>query len=167
MATSPDTINALLGQLDGLAVRARKMFGEYGLYCGEKIVGLVCRDQLFVKITDAGLALIEEPTYAPAYPGSKDFLLIDQDAWYEGDWLKQLIVATADQLPAPKPKKHKTLGDLPYIGAPAANALAAIGVTSVSQLQEFTEKDLLAIHGIGPKAVRILRETGAKLKDDR
>lgn len=55
---------------------------------------------------------------------------------------------------------------LPYIGRPAADALAAIGVTRVSQLKEFTEKDLLNIHGIGPKAIRMLREAGIKLKAD-
>jgi len=26
------------------------MFGEYALYCGDKVVALVCDDQLFVKI---------------------------------------------------------------------------------------------------------------------
>ena len=38
------------------AVSARKMFGEYGVYCDGKIVGLVCDDQLFVKVTEAGRA---------------------------------------------------------------------------------------------------------------
>lgn len=166
MSTSANTIDVLFGQLDGLAVRARKMFGEYGLYCDEKVVGLVCDDQLFVKITDAGLSLIDEPVYAPAYPGSKEYLLINQDAWFEGDWLKRLILITADQLPAPKPKKRKTTGDLPHIGAPAVGALKALGVTSVSQLRNYTEKELLALHGIGPKAIRILHESGVILKDD-
>ncbi len=54
---------------------------------------------------------------------------------------------------------------LPYIGVPARSALEEIGVTKVSQLKEFTEKDLLAMHGIGPKAIRMLREAGIKLKE--
>ncbi len=54
---------------------------------------------------------------------------------------------------------------LPYIGRPAADALAAIGVTKASRLKDFTEKDLLAIHGIGPKAIRMLREANVKLKE--
>lgn len=55
---------------------------------------------------------------------------------------------------------------LPYIGRPAADALATIGVTKASQLKDFTEKDLLAIHGIGPKAIRMLREANVKLKEE-
>lgn len=54
---------------------------------------------------------------------------------------------------------------LPYIGRPAASALAEIGVTKASQLKRFTEKDLLSMHGIGPKAIRMLREAGVRLKD--
>ncbi len=56
---------------------------------------------------------------------------------------------------------------LPYIGKPAASALEAIGVTKASQLKDFTEKELLAIHGIGPKAIRMLREAGVRLKQGR
>lgn len=33
-----------------------------------------------------------------------------------------------------------------------------MGVTTLDQVAEHTEKDLLAQHGVGPKAVRILRE---------
>lgn len=56
--------------------------------------------------------------------------------------------------------------DLPYIGSPATSALVTIGVTKASQLKDFTEKDLLAIHGIGPKAIRLLKEAGVKLKNE-
>ena len=48
--------------------------------------------------------------------------------------------------------------ELPKIGAPAARALASIGVTRLSQLAGHTERELLALHGFGPKALRILRE---------
>lgn len=55
--------------------------------------------------------------------------------------------------------------DLPYIGRPAADALAAIGVTKASQLKNFSEHELLAIHGVGPKAIRMLHEAGISLKE--
>lgn len=45
---------------------------------------------------------------------------------------------------------------LPKISAPATRALATIGVTIVEQLAEHTEQELLALHGFGPKAIRIL-----------
>ena len=46
---------------------------------------------------------------------------------------------------------------LPAIGAPATRALAAIGVTRLEQLQQHRAEDLLALHGIGPKAIRVLQ----------
>jgi hypothetical protein len=48
--------------------------------------------------------------------------------------------------------------DLPSIGAPAARALASIGVTRLSQLVDYSEDELLALHGFGPKALRILND---------
>ncbi|GAA3152997.1 hypothetical protein GCM10010466_49990 [Planomonospora alba] len=48
--------------------------------------------------------------------------------------------------------------DLPYIGAPARRALAVAGHTRLEQLTAVTEAELLALHGVGPKAVGILRD---------
>ncbi|MCB7136044.1 helix-hairpin-helix domain-containing protein [Cellulosimicrobium marinum] len=44
------------------------------------------------------------------------------------------------------------------IGRPATRALVAAGLTSLSDVARLTDADLLALHGVGPKAVRILRE---------
>ncbi len=44
------------------------------------------------------------------------------------------------------------------IGKPATRALAAVGVTSLDQVTRFTESQLLALHGVGPKAVGILKD---------
>jgi hypothetical protein len=61
--------------------------------------------------------------------------------------------------------------DLPAaIGRPATGALHEAGVTRLSQLPPYRERDLLAMHGVGPKAVRLLRaalaERGLRLADD-
>ncbi|WP_146792872.1 helix-hairpin-helix domain-containing protein [Agrococcus baldri] len=50
------------------------------------------------------------------------------------------------------------IGDLPKIGRPAASALLTIGVTTLDGVAAMGEAELLALHGVGPKAVRILRE---------
>ena len=55
---------------------------------------------------------------------------------------------------------------LPYIGRPAASALAEIGVAKASQLRDYTEKDLLALHGVGPKAIWLLKEANIELKEE-
>ncbi len=105
MSSKQSTIDYLLEQLTGAGdVRARKMFGEYALYCNEKVVAFVCDDQLFVKPTDAGRNFIENVEEAPAYPGSKMYFLITGDYWEDKDWLTELIQKTADELPLPKRK---------------------------------------------------------------
>ncbi len=48
------------------------------------------------------------------------------------------------------------------IGRPATGALLAAGYTRLEQLTHVTEADILKLHGVGPKAVRILRETLAE-----
>lgn len=42
------------------------------------------------------------------------------------------------------------------IGKVAARQLALKGVTKLSQLVQYSESELLAIHGVGPKAIRLL-----------
>ena len=52
------------------------------------------------------------------------------------------------------------------LGKVARRELAANGITTFDQLVSLTPDDLLAIHGVGPKAVRILTEelTGRGLR---
>lgn len=50
------------------------------------------------------------------------------------------------------------IGDLPRIGRPANSALLAQGVLTLGEVAGFGKKRLLALHGVGPKAIRILTE---------
>jgi hypothetical protein len=53
--------------------------------------------------------------------------------------------------------------DLPRgIGAPATRALAAAGLTRLDQLAGVPERQLGDLHGVGPRALRILREALAE-----
>jgi hypothetical protein len=45
---------------------------------------------------------------------------------------------------------------LPNVGAPATRALAAEGIDSLEAVATRTERELLALHGVGPGAIRIL-----------
>jgi predicted Fe-Mo cluster-binding NifX family protein len=48
--------------------------------------------------------------------------------------------------------------DLPTsIGRPALGALRAAGLTRLSEVARHPEEEVLALHGVGPKAVRLLR----------
>jgi predicted flap endonuclease-1-like 5' DNA nuclease len=44
------------------------------------------------------------------------------------------------------------------IGGPALRALAHAGVRSVDDLTQWTEADLAKLHGMGPKALGVLRD---------
>ena len=107
MATHASTIAYLLDQLANLpGVRARKMFGEYALYYDDKVVALVCDNQLFVKITAASRALVgAEGAEGLAYPGAKPSLVIGAEFIDDHERLCELIQATAADLPPPKPPK--------------------------------------------------------------
>lgn len=45
------------------------------------------------------------------------------------------------------------------VAKPAQRALASAGFTTVDQLVNAREADLAALHGMGPKALSILRDT--------
>lgn len=111
MATRQSTIDFLIDQLSSLrSVRTKKMFGEYALYCDEKVVALVCDDQLFVKITAEGKALVGQHYQEGfAYPGAKPSMLIGADDLEDHERLCRLIRATADALPPARPKKPKAI----------------------------------------------------------
>ncbi len=48
--------------------------------------------------------------------------------------------------------------DFPNIGAQAPRALNGAVYTRLEQLTRATEQELMALHGFGPKALRLLRE---------
>lgn len=48
--------------------------------------------------------------------------------------------------------------DLPKIGKPATGALATVGIDQVEQLTGVTKANLANLHGVGPKAIKILEE---------
>ena len=48
------------------------------------------------------------------------------------------------------------IGDLPPIGRPANSALLLAGITSLAQVSQHPSSELLALHGVGPKAIRLL-----------
>lgn len=82
----------------------RKMFGEFAIYSGTKVVALICDNQLFVKATDKGREFIGTAEEASAYPGAKPGFVI-RDQLEDHTWISELIKITARALPEPKPKK--------------------------------------------------------------
>lgn len=107
MATKQSTADYLVDQMTGAGdIRIRKMFGEYALYCNDKVVALICDDQLFVKPTDAGRDFLGSVEEAPPYPQAKPHFLIPEERWEEREWLSQLILLTSDVLRTKRGKSH-------------------------------------------------------------
>jgi hypothetical protein len=54
--------------------------------------------------------------------------------------------------------------EMPHrVGAPARRAFDAAGYKTLEELLAANEDDLLALHGVGPRALRILREEAERL----
>ncbi len=107
MASNEEFVNFVVGQIEDAGdVIAKKMFGEYGLYCDGKIFGVICDNKLFIKPTQSGRNYIGEVIEAPAYKGAKPSFLIE-DKIEDGEWLSELVRISVKELPEPKPQKKK------------------------------------------------------------
>ncbi|MFQ6609574.1 MAG: TfoX/Sxy family protein [Fidelibacterota bacterium] len=107
MSSDPNFVEYVVEQADHLSeISYRKMFGEYAIYFKNKVVALICDNQLFVKPTRSGRAFIGDVVEAPPYPGAKPSFLIE-DQIEDKDWFRQLLVLTESELPEPKPKKKR------------------------------------------------------------
>ena len=108
MASSKEFADFVLDQLTELGVmRVKKMFGEYGVYYGEKIVGLICDDQLFIKPTESGRVYLKDPEMGEPYPGAKPYFLITADLLEDREWACEMIRVTEKELlVSPKKKKN-------------------------------------------------------------
>ncbi len=107
MGTELEFVQYVIGQLQtDRAISYRQMFGVYTVYCNQKVVGLICDNQLFIKITEAGKSFAGEIPQGSPYPGAKLAFLIDEQL-EDNAWLTQLVEITEQQLPIPKPKKKK------------------------------------------------------------
>jgi TfoX/Sxy family transcriptional regulator of competence genes len=104
MATEPGFVEYIQSQSGlGHALSFRKMFGEYALYLHGKVVAFACDNQLFVKPTEDGRALLGTVAEHPPYPGAKLYFRIDEQT-EDRELLRELFETTARALPLPKPK---------------------------------------------------------------
>lgn len=108
MATRKDTAAFILEQLghpDRFSVFP--MFGEFALYADGKVVGLICDDQLFVKVMPESKALERSCELAPPFPSAKDYYLVPEDVIATDKVLRDVLLRMAAVLPFPKKKKKK------------------------------------------------------------
>lgn len=106
MASSQEYRDFVLDQLAPSSdVKIRAMMGEYLLYWRGKLAGGIYDDRLLVKPVPAAIALIPNAPREIPYAGAKEMLLVE--SLDDRDFLRRLLDAMYDELPAPKPKKAK------------------------------------------------------------
>lgn len=106
MASSKDFLQYAVEQLKAAgSISYRPMFGEYGWYCEGKFLGVICDNQLFVKITSAAKRLFPSIPQAPPYEGAKDYFLIED--LEDRELLCQLVRVTWEALPETKTKDRR------------------------------------------------------------
>jgi len=94
----------------GRELSYKKMFGEYAIYLQGRVVAFACDNQLYVKPTGEGRALLGRVSEHPPYSGAKLYFRID-DETEDRELLRRLFQVTARALPIPKPKsKGKATG---------------------------------------------------------
>ncbi len=107
MASDQNFVDFITEQIQKAGtITAKKMFGEYGIYCDGKIFGVICDNKLFIKPTKEGREFIGDPIELPPYEGAKPSFLIE-DKIEDGEWLSTLVRITLEKLAEPKNKKRK------------------------------------------------------------
>lgn len=104
MASSKGYLEFILKQLSDLDdISYRSMMGEYIIYCRGKVVGGIYDDRFFVKLTKSAAAMMPNADMELPYEGAKEMLLVDDVE--DREFLRKLLEAMYDELPAPKKKK--------------------------------------------------------------
>ncbi len=107
MASDKEFVMFVVDQIGSAGeISCRKMFGEYAIYAGGKVVALICDNRVFVKPTEGGKCFIGAVTEAPPYPGAKMYYLVE-DGFEDRQWFSDLIRITARELPLLKPKDER------------------------------------------------------------
>lgn len=104
MASSKDYLDYILDQLSGLDdISYRAMMGEYIIYYRGKIIGGIYDDRFLVKPVKSTVAMMPDADMELPYEGAKEMLLVDDVE--NREFLRELLEAMYDELPAPKKKK--------------------------------------------------------------
>ncbi len=105
MSTQKETVEFILQKLNtGKLFSTRAMFGEYVLYAKEKVVALICNDQLYVKILPASKELENICEKDEPYPGAKPHYLVEEDQLSKISNLSGILLDISDSLPEKKKK---------------------------------------------------------------
>ena len=104
MASHREYLDFILEQLAEVEdISWRAMMGEYILYYHGKVIGGVYDNRFLVKTTPSAMAMMPNAERELPYEGAKEMLLVDNVE--DGEFLRELMEAMNEELPAPKKRK--------------------------------------------------------------
>ncbi|WP_288266780.1 TfoX/Sxy family protein [uncultured Methanobrevibacter sp.] len=104
MGSSKEYLEYILEQLSSLEdITYRAMMGEYILYYRGKIFGGVYDDRFLIKPVKIAKEMMPDANMELPYDGAKEMLLVDDVE--NREFLKELIEAMYDELPAARKRK--------------------------------------------------------------
>ena len=104
MASRKEYLDFILEQLSGLdEISYRAMMGEYIIYYRGRIVGGIYDDRFLVKPTKSAAAMMPDAEMELPYEGAKEMLHVDDVE--NREFLRELLEAMYEELPAPKKRK--------------------------------------------------------------
>lgn len=104
MASSKGYLDFILEQLSDLDdISYRAMMGEYIIYYRSKVVGGIYDDRFLIKTTKSAVTMMPNADMELPYEGAKEMLLVDDVE--DREFLRKLLEAMYDELPASKKKK--------------------------------------------------------------
>jgi TfoX/Sxy family transcriptional regulator of competence genes len=104
MASTKEYLEYILEQLSDLEdITYRAMMGEYLLYYRGKIIGGIYDDRFLVKPVKVAQSMMPNADWELPYEGAKEMLLVDDVE--NREFLKELVEAMYEELPAPKKKR--------------------------------------------------------------
>ena len=107
MASDQDFVDYVSAQIGlGREITHRKMFGEFALYLNGTVVAFVCDNQLYVKPTPEGRAVLGQVSEHSPFPGAKLYFRID-DELDRRELMQRLLRVTAVAAPKARPKAAK------------------------------------------------------------
>lgn len=104
MPSSKEYLEYILEQLSDLEeISHRAMMGEYIIYYRGKIIGGIYDDRFLIKPVNAAAAMMPDAKMELPYEGAREMLLVEDID--NRDFLKELMEAMYDELPAPRKRK--------------------------------------------------------------
>ena len=109
MASNPDFVQYIVDQCSAAGeIAVKKMMGDYCIYCDGILFGLICDNNLYIKVTEAGKVVLDEVVLRPPYPSARDHFYISNVD--DRDYLADIIRATLPELMTSKSKARRMKG---------------------------------------------------------